>query len=75
MKEQVKWIKSQTSGKNVPCEPEIVKIIENGYSSDIYFTPDGEKFHGVRHPKGCIYAYKMKPPSFFEKKNTSYSYR
>lgn len=72
----VKWMKSKTTGKNVPCEPKLVHFIINPHSPVVYYTIDGEPFRGIEHPAGCMLGYRIKPRDFFDnyKKKTEYRY-
>lgn len=71
-RKDVKWVKSKTTGKNVPCEPKIVRFIVNSYSPVVYYTTDGESFRGIEHPAGCMIGYRIKPKDFFEQRNKIY---
>lgn len=72
MYEKVKWIKSKATGKNVPCEPELVRFLINPHSPVVYYTSDGEPYRGIEHPSGYLVGYRIKPRDFFEKRKQNY---
>jgi hypothetical protein len=68
-KKEIKWVKSKT-GKFVPCEQKLTRFLVNPYGP-VYYTLEGERFHGVEHPTGALLGYKVMPPT---EKKTSYRY-
>ena len=50
---QILWTRT-ASGKNMPCDPEVLHFTPTGIGPEIFVTPDGRIIRGERTGEGLI---------------------